>query len=220
MRIPSLLQKLNELAALPEPRNLIEIDLMLDYTRVLYADLLDLRGRALPAQQEVAAQQQTPKPVPLPVPVLSAPPPESKKPVPAPAIPQEPTLEELAQGMTTDDDDEAIELPQAQPAPEQVKPAIIAETRQVPMRGAPVPPVPPVKKDIRSRISINDKYQIMSELFGNDKSAYEDALDHVNAAGNETIAVRWLQDRLWVTEDHSDVAQSFYDLVRQFKNEA
>ncbi len=42
-RIPTLLHKLHELAANREKNTEIEIDLMLDYTRVLYADLLEWR---------------------------------------------------------------------------------------------------------------------------------------------------------------------------------
>ena len=67
-------------------------------------------------------------------------------------------------------------------------------------------------------ISINDKYQIMSELFGNDKAAYEDALNHINGPASEEAALKWLQDRLWVTEERSDAAQNFYDLVKRFKS--
>lgn len=44
-RIDTLLQKLNELARLKEKASLIEIDLMMDYTKVIYADLIEWRNR-------------------------------------------------------------------------------------------------------------------------------------------------------------------------------
>ena len=78
-------------------------------------------------------------------------------------------------------------------------------------------PVSQPGKDIRSLISINEKYQIMSELFGNDKEAYEEALSHINSADSEEAALKWLRERLWVTEEQTDAAQNFYDLVKRFK---
>lgn len=44
-RIDTLLQKLNELARLKDKATLIEIDLMMDYTKVIYADLIEWRNR-------------------------------------------------------------------------------------------------------------------------------------------------------------------------------
>lgn len=43
-RIPTLIQKISELSQKGDS-HLIEIDLMLDYTRVLYADLMEMRNR-------------------------------------------------------------------------------------------------------------------------------------------------------------------------------
>jgi len=42
-RIQELLQRLQDLSNDPSPKSIIDLDLMLDYTRVLYADLLTLR---------------------------------------------------------------------------------------------------------------------------------------------------------------------------------
>ena len=42
-RISTLIQKLSELAEQEKKLGLIDIDLMLDYTRVMYADLLEVR---------------------------------------------------------------------------------------------------------------------------------------------------------------------------------
>lgn len=44
-RIKMLLQKINEIANKGDKASLIEIDLMMDYTRVLYADLSEIRSK-------------------------------------------------------------------------------------------------------------------------------------------------------------------------------
>lgn len=44
-RVLTLLDKIEELAKQKKELSPIEIDLMLDYTRILYADLLEVRGR-------------------------------------------------------------------------------------------------------------------------------------------------------------------------------
>lgn len=44
-RIPTLLQKISELSAKNDKISLIELDLMLDYTKVIYADILEYRNR-------------------------------------------------------------------------------------------------------------------------------------------------------------------------------
>lgn len=44
-RIKMLLQKINEIAHKGDKATLIEIDLMMDYTRVLYADMAEIRSK-------------------------------------------------------------------------------------------------------------------------------------------------------------------------------
>jgi hypothetical protein len=269
MRIPTLLQKISNLVEHTERPGVIEVDLMLDYTRVLYADLLEWRAKiAGTANQPAAAPQQAtppkpaaparPAPNPVAAPTKAAAPPAT--PPPAATIPpvQEPTLAELAAAMDkqlAEDDEEKVvpvkpqpkappphHIPRptatkpailpdpdngpAKPAapvtpPPQVKPVVQADATALSSRTAGTKPAPPVQdvkagKDIRSLISINEKYQIMSELFSNDKEAYEAALNHINGAGSEAAAIKWLQDTLWVTEERGDAVQNFYDLVNRF----
>jgi len=251
MRITALLQKIHELASQAEDATAIDIDLMLDYTRVLYSDLLDWRDevrkpqppvkQASPNEQAVVtpAADAAPKPEPVQshfpasVPVQIA-----------PALPAEPTLEEYMTthaGMAIHRDALAQEsseatqvayqsaldlepqtvqeaaLPGIAEAPDSVKPDGLAPVTMVAELPAPTAQPKPAR-DIRSMIGINDKYQIMSELFGNDKAAYEQALDVINRAESEQAAFNWLRERLWVTEDHSDAAMIFFDVVRRFKN--
>jgi hypothetical protein len=181
MRIPTLLQKIGELAAQPDRRTAIDVDLMLDYTRVLYADLLEWRSR---------------------FPAVNVP--EQPKPV---AV--EPTLEEFAKTQARE------EIPVREESP------VVIEQSNVEVPSIPRPQKESVAeegKDIRSMIGINDKYQIMSELFGNDKQAYEQALDFINRSQSENMAMQWLREQLWITEERSDAALSFFDIVgRYFK---
>ena len=294
MRIPTLLQKISELAEQPDRRGTIDVDLMLDYTRVLYADLLEWRsklaatGRQIPpapgvntdTARPVAAPvteptpQSIPKPTSAPVPnlVTSTPskpatnpvtppiPPTATKPasdavvnpvippvtpvVPPASMPpiHEPTLAELAAAMDKsieeeEDEDESRPMSAQPKTPSPPRPATntkpdipVPATKTKTTNPDPEPQQPTAKpqtpksdaaagpKDIRAFISINEKYQIMSELFGNDKAAYEDALNHINTAENEAAALKWLQDRLWVTEERSDAALYFFDMLKRFKN--
>ena len=311
MRIPTLLQKIHDLVDQNERPGMIEVDLMLDYTRVLYADLLEWRNR-LQAQPPLTSMPvppvQSPAPARIPPgnPAVAAPapvappaavapqhpesaaataPPTPKTPAPKPPTPptppppplpqtslpfHEPTLAELAAAMHAEEEEEDEApvvrpvpprppvpagqqkerplvtvprtpvspepeakpapgvLPKAQDAPPPLPPPPATQPVQPPAPAQPQPkaqpPAPDLKhvaqpgKDIRSMISINDKYQIMSELFGNDKAAYEDALNHINGPVSEEAALKWLQERLWVTEERSDAAQNFYDLVKRFKS--
>jgi hypothetical protein len=230
MRITALLQKIHELASQPEPLAAIDLDLMLDYTRVLYSDLLEWRAQAQrPVLPEPAAtpEPEVPAPAPAPAPMAITPvqlPEPEPEPEPAPA---EPTLEEymaihagrsIQREATALAERQQMEL-QLNPAEDEDEEPVVIATAQHPEPViAAAPPAPKPGRDIRGMIGINDKYQIMSELFGNDKAAYEQALDQINRAESEQAAFNWLRERLWVTEDHSDAAMIFFDVVRRFKN--
>ncbi len=174
-RIPTLLQKISELASQPERRTAIDMDLMMDYTRVLYADLLEWRSK-------LAATQQTQP--------LAA--------VKTPVIHDEPTLAELA---------EAMEKPVAKMS----EPPSTADRTMSTVHNAK-----PAQDDIRALIGINDKYQIILELFANDKAAYEEALDYINQSNSERRALDWLREQLWITEERSEAAQAFFEIVARF----
>lgn len=180
-RIPTLLQKLNELSQTdPGKISAIEIDLMMDYTRVLYADLLEMRNRvhfttSLTGDDlshgtgPVTTEQDMPSST-------------------APAV-------ELDQQVSHYDD--------------------IAE--EAPPAVQPVTPEP--QYDIRKKIGINDKYQFISELFGNDKEAYESTLTRLNDFTNYEEAVEWLDENAhtaYAWDDEQFTVQSFYDLLNNF----
>jgi hypothetical protein len=63
-RLETLLQKLTDLSRLKDKATPIEIDLMMDYTRVIYADLIEWRNRtnfvnAIPIENVASAQPVT-----------------------------------------------------------------------------------------------------------------------------------------------------------------
>jgi hypothetical protein len=197
MRIPTLLQKIGELASRPETRTAIDVDLMMDYTRVLYADLLEWRSK-LPAN--------------IAEPVEKAP-------------MKEPTLEELTAAMERAKPAEPVQqepkpiVTKPVPTPEQPNAGVDNKNYDRPVFAKPSQSgqsQPAPQRDIRTMISINDKYQIMSELFGNDKAAYEQAIDYINQSKSEPATMQWLREQLWITEEHSDAAQSFFDIIARF----
>lgn len=264
MRIPTLLQKIAELSEHPDRRTRIDVDLMLDYTRVLYADLLEWRDKlSAPAPNPVSApipattRSSGPAPGPISTGSNQEPPrgvqstampdnrftPSRREPIAQPPVAtvqkpsveekaseekapeiKEPTLAELAASMDRGEE----EQPEKNYRPVRPQAAqAVASNLSIPAAAAKESAPAPVtaekttiiQKDIRSSISINEKYQIMSELFGNDKAAYENALDKINSAETETAAIKWLQDQLWVTEERSDAVQQFFDLVKRFKSQ-
>lgn len=202
MRIPTLLEKIAALAAQPEQCSAIDVDLMLDYTRVLYADLLDWRRRftAEASPQKVSVPQPFAEaPKPQPAIAIQKPTPAAQAIVPQPVVQPKPAEEAIVKPVETP----AVPTPQPRVSPP-VTSAPLASTIAAP---------PVAARDIRSMIGINDKYQIMSELFGNDKAAYEEALDFINTCPSENNAMAWLRERLWIAEERSDAAMSFFELV-------
>jgi hypothetical protein len=148
-RIDTLLQKLTELSSRKQPATPIDIDLMLDYTRVLYADLLEWRKNIA---FNDAHEQKT---------VEQAMPPEAPE---VPALKQE-------------------------------------------------------QRDIRALIGLNDKFRFVSELFGNNKDAYEEVLDELNQLETYDQAVNWLNSKVYHQygwDDETGMPDSFYHILSQF----
>ncbi len=158
-RISTLLQKLTELS---ENKNLtaIDIDLMMDYTRVLYADLIDAKKTA------------------------------------------------------------AVSKPEMKPAP-----IVNTETQNTPEEQTTLETPPPTTQysnvpahDIRTLIGINDKYLFISELFNNDKSAYDAAIKHLNDFSNAGEALEWTENELatkYSWDNENETTQSFYSLLNR-----
>ncbi len=184
--ISTLLRKMQDLYNQPHEKTTIDIDLMLDYSRQLYAALLDLR--------------------------TVAPPPQVAESVITPTHTKEPEEREIPLRPTV--------VPEYVPAPD-------TDTEPVQMATPPppqpvIPPAAAPQQDIRKLIGINDKYQIISELFHNDKEAYEAAIREINNSGSFADATDWLHTHVswnynW-NEDNYTV-QLFYGLISQHFSE-
>lgn len=182
-RISTLLQRLTELAEHDKERNLIDLDLMLDYTRVVYADLLEIRKNiAINTISEPAPVKTTTYNEP------ETPPTEATiEPIPArqePAI-AKPMVEEQAA-------EQHIEIP-----------------REVKYAGVP-------NIDVRTHIGINDKYLYISELFKDDRAAYDNAIKQLNAFDTLETATHWVDTELsnkYNWDKESDTVHSFYTLL-------
>jgi len=162
-RISTLLQKLTELADNRSNLTAIDVDLMMDYTRVLYADLIELK-KDLPSTID-------------------------KTPV-IPAVTATP-----------------------QPATEDKPTEVQAENQPVIPKYADVP-----AHDMRTVIGINDKYLFISELFGDDKTAYDDAIKQLNQFTTSDEAVNWTEKNLenkYNWDKESETTQSFYSLLNK-----
>lgn len=204
-RIQTLLKKIDDLAKKGEKLDLIELDLMLDYTKVVYADLMEVRSN------KVYVGTPEPQPEPMPTPpkpsiepeVKVTPPdtPEIKEPVP----PRSEKTEQEEPKVSIKGEDANTPKP------------VIQEV-DVPEQGNPQP-IPQEKKNINKVIGINDKYQYISELFNSDKEAYEAVLNTINEFNTADEAIDWLETEVskeqnWDGELLS--VQMFYDTVNTF----
>jgi len=173
-RVKSLIGKITELSG-KDKLDLIEIDLLMDYTRVLYADLSEMRGK---------------QPVQL-------------------GIKNEPTLEELTNAMQEDEEEPG--------EPVMPTPAITFINEEEP---GDEPEAERVKRDdIRRHIGINDKYQILSELFNNDSAAYETMLEGINASSDFRQALEWIDEhgyKKYSWNDEHEAVQILYGIVSNY----
>ncbi len=205
-RIQTLLKKIDDLAKKGEKLDLIELDLMLDYTKVVYADLMEVRSNKVYVG--------TPEPQPEPKSTSPQQPIEPEVTMPPTNTPEiiepQPTKESIENTGDTAKvsvSDDSIDTPKPQiqevDAPEQNDPQ----------------PSPQEKKNINKVIGINDKYQYISELFNSDKEAYEAVLNTINEFNTADEAIDWLETEVskeqnWDGELLS--VQMFYDTVNTF----
>ncbi len=196
-RIITILQKLNELAT-ARAHTVIDIDLMMDYTRVIYADLIEQRNR----------QQFTDRLSPEPEASVQEEQTSVTETIPASGRHAEIFVPGHAESnaVNTDTGEHSeIERRELQLASELF-----------------LPSVPKPAHDIRSLIGINDKYQFISELFGNNKEGYEEVLDELNLFDNKDDALNFLQlsgiTERYHWDDEQYPVQSFYQLLEKFYN--
>lgn len=201
-RIQTLLKKIDELANKADKIDLIEVDLMLDYTKVLYADLLELRSKKVYTGQ--AERNITPPPTPTQQPATQA---EITE---APKKAQEEVI--IPEDEIVNYNDKPLNITNSETEP---KPVV----EEIKIEELPAPQAPKEQRNINKIIGINDKYQYISELFGNDKEAYDVTLKQINNYDNADEAVSWLKSDISKKHNWDDElvsVQMFYDTVNTF----
>jgi len=186
-RIPTIVQKITDLVKQEDKNTVIDIDLMLDYTRVLYADLLEWRSKL--AFTESFAIATTPVTTPVDTPDQR------------PYVTDEPVKQAEQQIETS--------APVSQPY---IPPVSNATDQYI---SAP-------QRDIKQSIGINDKYQFISELFGNNKEAYEEAIEQINTCITLQQALMWLDEhayKQYYWSEDGEAVQSFYGILTSFFSE-
>jgi len=202
-RIETLLKKISDISSQGNKNSVIDIDLALDYVKVVYADLLEWRDRVaftsgLPGNEpdQHAVQEKI-------------------------EVTENEAMIVNAPFAATD----TQVIPEALPDEKEIAVAVAEEAvpviTQVATEDAPLPVYDiPVKHDIRKVIGINDKYLFISELFGNDKDTYENALDEISKLDTYDEAMEWMNENvLFVSESEEEengTAQLFYDTIGNF----
>lgn len=213
-RIETLLQKVQEMAARGTKNTVIDIDLMLDYVKVVYADLLEMRARSvftseLPVSPETVTTAEQPKATPVVSTVTPDPTQAVVETLAAPAI-----IETVVATPVTE-----VITAKEEPVTEQPKEETPAKEESRPVQQY----VPPVTHDIRKVIGINDKYLFISELFKDNKDMYDKTLDELNRQDSHDAAMDWMNENVLFTNDaeggENDTVQLFYDTVAKFFSE-
>lgn len=116
------------------------------------------------------------------------------------------------------------QLPEAEPTFENHD-KMINEIEERPEPSKPNPPSSLTdfkvwNKDIRTYIGINDKYNFISELFGNNPEAYDEILNEINLSENKNEALQFLENSgittLYQWKEDGFSEQIFYNVLNQF----
>ncbi|MBS1779960.1 MAG: hypothetical protein JST70_11585 [Bacteroidetes bacterium] len=190
-RIQTLLQKLSELSNQKGEPSLIDIDLMMDYTRVIYADLHELRNRigfnsSLPVSELEATE------------------------------PDNISLENMEPQLIIKDTTSYIQEDEpvqeiAISIPEPIVPAAPVQ---------PVSNISEhTKPSIKNLVGINDTYLFITELFDGDRNAYEHAISKLDHLDHYQQAVDWLREH-YTWEEDSPATETFFSILERFYMDA
>ncbi len=203
-RIQTLLQRLNDLANSQTINSSIEQDLMLDYTRQMYDVLLLLKqeNRSNPTLQvegNIAAPVSSNEPIPVEITNESIEEIKSE-------IKQK---TESTTNVFTEEKAESTTASLSMP-----EPAITRDyTHQLTNFTV-------TSKEIRMFIGINDKYQFINELFGNNPEAYEEILDEINSFETKQDALFFLNNSgvttLYGWDEDNFTVILFQNVLNQF----
>ncbi|HEY1031931.1 MAG TPA: hypothetical protein VGD89_09170 [Flavipsychrobacter sp.] len=208
-RVQTLIQKISELASRPNP-DLIEVDLMMDYTRVLYADLAEWRNRLVFTNQ--VPQPETTPPANVPQVQEEVPEKVTQENITEPVVQQQPetTLPQQQEVVVIKEDaphDTHVSEPRHEALAQSTVGSETAYATRIPA------------ESIQSMIGINDKYQFISELFGNNKDDYDAVIEELETFENYPQALSWLNtytgNRYNWDYEHETV-QSFLSIIERY----
>lgn len=231
-RIDRLLNKIEALKKQPTI-NILDIDLMLDYVKVIYADLLEWREQVNISHPNILSKE-TPQAVLENLPQEVRQPQAVVNPIFSISI-EEPTLEELTQTFEQeatqlpnestylDTKEPLSEIPNLEHGRNDVNPEVpqpVTIERLETIDTTPVAtPLPKPKDDIRKYIGINEKFIFINELFQGNKVAYEEVLSELSFFLNTDDAIEWLQNTVvkpyeWKLDDFT--VQDFYRVIDSY----
>ncbi len=245
MRIQQIFQRLQDLFNDQSKKSAIDLDLMLDYTRVLYADLLEMRsntpdgpaGIVENVSPETREGGGTFHPVPVEAKPAAAPfnkeikdniknPFSSVDNIPVAGNPAEQQDDEAA--IIEELKQEAVSAISFEPPPASAvpEPELIKNTlaEEAPVKPAAEPMIKHREdylspaRDVRSVIGINDKFLFLNELFNNHKTEYESALDEINRLKDYEAAGKWLRAKSaskTIWDEESATVQNFIAVLKK-----
>ncbi len=197
-RVKHCLNKMNELVNKPGKTEIIDLDLLLDYTKIIYAEVLEHRQMLVSnhlAKESVLRYKEDNGRTENNTDNVSAPPktPEKQKPAENHKIPKP---ENLSQN--TPEELVSVGINFENPS-EKSKKIDIELT------------------DLRRLIPLNDKFAYVIELFNEDNEKYEDAINHLNSLETYGNTMDWvisnLQNRYnWDVEN--DLVVKFYEAIK------
>lgn len=235
-RIQHLISKIYSILTDKETKSAIDVDLMLDYTRVMYADLLDLKKELdnvvpsetispiadSPIQEELPSDKQqiahaiaseekantshNHEGIVMEIPIAAN----------APIEPQQDITGALPTHFVSEN---PVEIP-TEVSSSIDNTRVNMEAIQVSKEGVSLPSEKPAeRKEVRKLIGINDKYLFMNELFNNDKFDYESVLDYINQSNDIQTVNAWLnkeyiENGKWNKEDAT--VDLFYGVVTKY----
>lgn len=206
-RISLLLQKIETLQSKKDVTAL-DIDLMMDYMRVIYADMIEWRSKIIYIK-DTSTQQAEPQQEII----------ENE-------LETEPTLEEITQVIELKVDEkmeEGQEEHAAEPLSDNIQNKVTSEDSEpIDFSVNPIPQFPFPKKtheDIRKFIGINEKFVFINELFDGNRDAYEEVLSELSEFLNIDDAIKWLKNTViipygWKEDDFN--VQDFYRILGSY----
>lgn len=218
----------------PEHIVRLDVDILMSYVRDMYDALLSDADNPTPPKREqpkpapppvqhvpqeppapVAAQPTPPQPPKPPV-AEQAPPPEDR---PAPAPPPPPVVvesiksEEPLPTVKPQPPSAPVSFPAVSPEAEALFEYKEAQELSEKLSNLPVP-------DLRKAVSLNDRLLLTRELFSDDNTAFEKALETLNGLENMEQAQKYLLDHCvmryrWTEKKRLETAKKFIKLVRR-----